>query len=180
MKYSVTGANKETGEDVQIVLTATSRHEAEQAAVRQGIMVAEIKLLMEEKDTSALSMDDDGPGEDGGEGDTGYWKEAKSKEGGGKESHGTITMSANSPSGTASTGAAGQMQGQAKAGGMEYHIIMNQAMYLLETAVNKFLADGWEPAGGLTVGISNNAMQYFQAVKRKRKEGGEGQEEPKH
>ena len=162
MKYSITGANKETGDDVQIEITATSRYEAEQAATKQGIMVSEIKLLQEEKDTSALSMDDDGPGVDAEEGDAsgGYWKEAalKAKEGGGQA---TIAMSG----GQAATSDAKQP--------MEYHVIMNQALYLLEKAVNKYLADGWEPAGGLTVGISNNAMQYFQAVQRRNKVEGE-------
>jgi hypothetical protein len=52
---------------------------------------------------------------------------------------------------------------------MEYHLISNQALYLLETAVNKHIKDGWEPQGGLCVGISNNALQYFQAMVRRRK-----------
>jgi len=156
MKYSITGANKETGDDVQVIITATSRYEAEQAATKQGILITEIKLLQEEKDTSALSMDDDGPSEEGEAGDTGgYWKEAAAKgEGGGGA---TIAMSL----GQGATSDAKQP--------MEYHIVMNQAMYLLEKAVNKYLADGWEPAGGLTVGISNNATQFYQAIKRRNK-----------
>jgi len=156
MKYAITGANKETGEDLQVILTATSRYEAEQAATKQGILITEIKLLQEEKDTSALSMDDDGPGVEGETGDTGgYWKEAAAKgEGSGQA---TIAMSG----GQAATSDTKQA--------MEYHIVMNQAMYLLEKAVNKYLADGWEPAGGLTVGISNNATQFYQAIKRRNK-----------
>jgi len=163
MRFSITGANKETGEDVQVELTATSRYEAEQAAKRQGIMVSEIKLLQEEKDTSALSMDDDGPGVDGEEGDTGggYWKEAAAKGGGSGQA--TIAMSG------------GQGASSDAKQPMEYHIVMNQAMYLLEKAVNKYLADGWEPAGGLTVGISNNATQFYQAIKRRNKVEEEGE-----
>ena len=177
MKFSVLGANKETGDDVSVVLVATSRHEAEQAAIHQGILVSAIKILPEEKDTGAISLIEDEPaaGEVGdvkGEGDKGFWAVGKKK-----EAHGTITLGANSPSDTTHTGAPGTHHHESAATGMEYHIIMNQALYLLETAVNKYLADGWEPTGGLTVGISNNAMQYFQALVRKRKPG---QEETKH
>src|SRR4051812_36248583 len=101
MKFAIIGAHKETGNDVNVVLVATSKHEAELAATHQGILVSSIKLLMEEKDTSALSMDDDGPAVvEQGEGDSeAFWKQAAGgsakKEANG---HGTIVLGANSPS----------------------------------------------------------------------------------
>ena len=52
---------------------------------------------------------------------------------------------------------------------MEYHLMMNQSLYLLETAVNRHIREGWEPQGGLTIGVSNNAMNYFQAMIRRKK-----------
>jgi hypothetical protein len=52
---------------------------------------------------------------------------------------------------------------------MEYHVMINQSLYLLETAVNRHIKEGWEPTGGLTVGMSNNAMQFFQALIRRKK-----------
>jgi hypothetical protein len=170
MKFSVSGANKVTGEDVTVVLVATSRNNAEVAATHQGIMVSSVKLLMEEKDTAAISMDDE-PTDTIGEAEKGgFWAAAGAKK---AEGHGTITLGANSPSDSTHTGAPGTHHTEQVATAMEYHIIMNQALYLLETAVNKYLADGWEPTGGLTVGTSNNAMQYFQALVRKRKPGQE-------
>ena len=52
---------------------------------------------------------------------------------------------------------------------LEYHIMMNQSLYLLESAVNRHLKEGWEPQGGVAIGVSNNAMQYFQALIRRPK-----------
>jgi hypothetical protein len=171
MKFSVVGADKETGDDVDVILTASSREVAELEACKKGILVSAIKELPEEKDAIELVSDDAVP-------DDGGWQIGKgptaTKE---KHAHGFITLSANSPSESGYTGEAGQRQKASDAGGMEYHVIMNQALYLLETAVNKYLREGWEPAGGLTVGVSNNALQYFQAVVRKRQPG---QEATKH
>ena len=31
------------------------------------------------------------------------------------------------------------------------------------------VSDGWEPAGGLGIGMSNNAQQFYQALTRKKK-----------
>jgi hypothetical protein len=174
MRFSVVGADKETGDDVDVVLIAASREVAEADACKKGILVSAIRELPEEKGTIEL-VTDDGP-----ESDDGTWqvgrgpKAAVPKK---EHAHGVITLSANSPSEMAYTGEAGQRKTGDERGGMEYHVIMNQALYLLETAVNKYLKDGWKPAGGLTVGISNNALQYFQAVVRERQAG---QAETKH
>ena len=74
---------------------------AEMAATHQGILVSGIKLLMDEKDTSALSMDDDGPMvKEEGEGDSaGFWKQAGGGAQKANDGHGTIVLGANSPIG---------------------------------------------------------------------------------
>ena len=59
--------------------------------------------------------------------------------------------------------------GQAFETPMEYHVILNQSLFLLESAVNRHLREGWEPSGGLSVGMSNNALQFFQAMTRRKK-----------
>jgi hypothetical protein len=174
MRFSVVGADKETGDDVDVVLIAASREVAEADACRKGILVSAIRELPEDKGTIELV-------EDEGETSDGTWQVGKgpatataAKKG---HAHGFITLNANSPSESGYVGEAGQRKVAGDTGALEYHVIMNQALYLLETAVNKYLKDGWKPAGGLTVGISNNALQYFQAVVRERQPG---QEETKH
>jgi hypothetical protein len=160
MKYQVVGANAESGDDVNVTLEALSRHEVEQMAHDRGILVSSITLLPPPaKDESAIGLvDDEPPSAVGGNGHAAN-----------ERAHGVITVNANSPSDTAHS-ADGHIADQKRPEtAMEYHVIMNQSLYLLETAVNKHLRDGWEPAGGLAVGVSNNAMQYFQAVCRKKK-----------
>ena len=58
MRFSVVGADKETGDDVDVVLIAASREVAELEACKKGILVAAIKELPEEKDVIELVMDD--------------------------------------------------------------------------------------------------------------------------
>jgi hypothetical protein len=176
MRFSVIGADKDTGDDVDVVLNASSREVAEADALKKGILVSTIKELPEEKDTIEL-VSDEGPEKDDGGWQVGKGPSTATAPAKEKHANGFITLSANSPSESAYTGEAGQRKAEEDKGGMEYHVIMNQALYLLETAVNKYLKDGWKPAGGLTVGISNNALQYFQAVVRERQPG---QAEAKH
>ena len=114
-----------------------------------------------EKDFSSISLVDDEPPANGD-------PSAAHKE----RAHGLITVNANNPSDTAHTGTGTIEQGKAAETTMEYHVILNQSLFLLESAVNKHLRDGWEPAGGLAVGVSNNALQFFQSLIRKRKPGG--------
>jgi hypothetical protein len=115
--------------------------------------------LHREKDFSSISLvDDDAPAE-------GSDPAAPPHE----RAHGLITVNANAPSEAAHTGAGTIDQGKHAEAPMEYHIILNQSLFLLESAVNRHLHDGWEPQGGLSVGISNNAMQFFQAMIRKKK-----------
>ena len=105
-------------------------------------------------DLSAITMIDDEPS-----GDPNAPK--------GERAHGMITVNANSPSETAHTGAGQIDHGKVIESAMEYHVILNQSLFLLESAVNRHLRDGWEPAGGLSVGVANNALQFFQAMIRR-------------
>ena len=113
-----------------------------------------------EKDFSSIDLVDDDPPAGG--------DPSKPHE----RAHGLITVNANAPSEGAHTGSGSIDQGKHAETAMEYHVILNQSLFLLESAVNKHLRDGWEPAGGVAVGVSNNAMQFFQGVIRKKKPAG--------
>lgn len=110
------------------------------------------------EDLSAISLVDDDPPANGD-------PSAPHKE----HAHGLITVSANSPSETAHTGSGSIEQNKHADAAMEYHIILNQSLFLLESAVNKHILQGWEPMGGLSVGMSNNALQFFQSMIRRKK-----------
>jgi hypothetical protein len=112
-----------------------------------------------ERDLSSISLIDDDPPADPANASAPHAERA----------HGLITVNANSPGETAHTGAGSIDQGKHAEVAMEYHVILNQSLFLLESTVNKHLRDGWEPSGGLTVGVSNNALQFFQAMVRKKK-----------
>jgi hypothetical protein len=114
-----------------------------------------------EKDFSSIALIDDEPPAEGTDPNTPKHERA----------HGIITVNANNPGETARSGAGSIDQGKHSETPMEYHVILNQSLFLLESAVNKHLREGWEPSGGLAVGVINNAPQYFQALKRKRKPG---------
>ncbi len=154
MRFAVIGADKDSGDDIEVTLSANTREEAEFQAVGRGILVSTItpvedplNRLPEAAAAEALPEFSKPP-----------------------STHGRITLNAQSPADSVHT-----YEGQKSAEGkdltvsMEYHLISNQALYLLETAVNKHIKDGWEPQGGLCVGVSNNALMYFQAMVRKRK-----------
>ena len=203
MRFHVVGADKESGNDIEIDVTAADRAEAESVATKRGLLVSAIETIKEAEPEKIDLVDLDlapsprtkgpppaprasePPATDGsvdpsmrqmsaarssagtmagasvagaaaGASTAGHGAPAESPPGAPAseaEAHGSIS------------GAVGASTSQPGAH-MEYHIIMNQSLYLLEVAVNKHLKDGWEPAGGLTVGISNNAMQYFQAMIR--------------
>jgi hypothetical protein len=114
-----------------------------------------------EKDFSTISLVDDEPPAGGSDPSAPRAERA----------HGLITVNANNPGETAHTGVGTIDQGKHADTPMEYHIILNQSLFLLESAVNKHLRDGWEPAGGVAVGVSNNALQFFQSMIRKKKAG---------
>ena len=180
MRFGVVGADKETGNDVEVVLTAATQAEAEELAHNRGILVAGIKAVAEpEGDSIALVDDDpdDKPGTVAGvaladgsvSGATQSAPPKPATAASGKTAHGLITVNACAPSDTAHTGAGAIPGLDHHATAMEYHILMNQSLYLLETAVNKQLRDGWEPAGGIGIGMSNNAQVFYQAVTRRKK-----------
>ncbi len=178
MRFGVVGADKETGNDVEVVLTASTQAEAEELAHNRGILVAGIKPVAEpEGDSIALVDDDpnDQPGTvagvalaDGSVSGATQAATPKPAAASNKSTHGLITVNACAPSDTAHTGAGAIPGHEHAATAMEYHILMNQSLYLLETAVNKQLRDGWEPAGGIGIGMSNNAQVFYQAVTRRK------------
>src|SRR6185437_3110054 len=65
MRFSVVGADKETGDDVDVVLVASTREVAEVEAGKKGILVSAIKPLEEEKDVIDLVTDVEPAGQDG-------------------------------------------------------------------------------------------------------------------
>jgi hypothetical protein len=179
MRFHVVGADKDTGSDVEIDIVASDRAEAETLATKRGLMVASVEPIRD-PDPEIIELLGDDPKQ----------KTAHAERPAGKSAAGAPAESAVDPS-VALAMKAGSMAGKSAAGAsgagtaghssisgaiggstsqpgahMEYHVIMNQSLYLLEVAVNKHLKDGWEPQGGITVGISNNALQYFQAMIR--------------
>jgi len=173
MRFQIVGAHAESGDDVNVMLEASTRTDVEKLAHDRGILVSTITPLngaedhghggqngapqhaplVPKQEAEAIALVDDDPPANGAD----HPGDAKV--------HGYITVNANSPSETGQT-SAGHLNHEHKEASAEYHIIMNQSLYLLETAVNKHLRDGWEPQGGLSVGVSNNAMQYFQSMIR--------------
>ena len=116
-----------------------------------------------EKDFSSISLVDDEPAAAGG-GDPNAPHHERAR--------GIITVNANNPAEAGHSGTGTIDGGKHAETPMEYHVILNQSLFLLEAAVNKHLRDGWEPAGGVAVGVSNNALQFFQSLIRKKKSGG--------
>jgi hypothetical protein len=217
MRYHVVGADKESGNDIEIDVTASDRTEAESLATKRGVLVSDVAPIQEAPPDEIALVDLDvapaapkakgpppppragasaAPAAPVSEGNIDPSMKNMPNRGHGTSSGaaGASTAGAN----VAGASAAGEAANSAGVGGlpqeplgvsesgdahgsisgavgastsqpgahMEYHIIMNQSLYLLEVAVNKHLRDGWEPAGGLSVGISNNAMQFFQAMIR--------------
>lgn len=187
MRFQVVGANSESGDDVDLTLEAADQSEVERIAHEKGILVAAIKPAPADEDAIALIDDDDDPpliapsasqvgvphaapaGHAASPAPANGDHAAPHAAAHPPEKHGMITLNANSPSESGHTSDGQVHEAHKTDTPMEYHILMNQALYLLETAVNKYLKDGWEPQGGLTVGTSNNAMQYFQALSRRKK-----------
>ena len=89
MRFNVTGADKETGDDVDVVMHANSREGAEAEAIKRGILVSAIKEIPQEKDVIELIEETPSAGAGsvtplGGDGAAAH-------------AHGKITLSANSP-----------------------------------------------------------------------------------
>ena len=159
LRFKVKGADKESGADVNVTLVAKDRKAAEDQAHDRGILVETLSVEPEADKEAIALIDDDTPAADG----------AAPAAANGHSSHGTISLSANSPS-EGSRNSDGSIQAKPPVeAAMEYHIAMNQALYLLEVAVNKYIKDGWEPQGSVTIGYFNNSPQYFQSMIRRKK-----------
>ena len=147
MKYTVTGADKTSGQDTHLTLAAATPQEAERIAVQRGILVASIKPAKEEMEDGPIALWDEDP------------------------THPVQTTPAlptnllgNGPAANQAAPSAVIAQAPQNA---NYHVIQNPALYLLESAVNKHIKEGWEPLGGIQVSNWNNQLQYFQAMTKK-------------
>ena len=175
MRFGVVGADKDSGNDVEVIVTAKSREEAEQEACRRGILVSGIKPIAEDTADAIALVDDDEDTSPGGTAinlGSAVGHASTGARPGSRTSHGTITVNASNPSDTAHTGDGSKPIASLvdpTACKLEYHILMNQSLYLLEAAVNKQLRDGWEPQGGLGIGMSNNAQVFYQSMVRRKR-----------
>ena len=153
MRYTITGADKESGDDVNVVVNAITRIEAEHIAHTRGILVTAITPLDKEPDDGPLTLDGD-PFEDL-----------------------PAAKAAADPAHPAAPGAAGeaphsefaalstQSFGATHQGDhIEYKIMNNPSVMLLTIAVNNMFKDGWELQGGVASCIINNAPNFFQAM----------------
>lgn len=155
MKFTVTGANKETGEDVNMTVHAIDSKAAEQIAHEQNVMIAAITAVPDQVDLSPLAMDPEldpftSPAPAAAAGTHGNGDPAAHAEAAPEAHHDPEQHVPHHPDAH-----------------MEYKLLQNQALFLLEKTVSRFLADGWEPVGGLTVAVINNAPNYFQALIRR-------------
>lgn len=183
MKFHVVGADKQTGSDVELDIDADSQREAENVATRQGLLVS---LVEARKDAAPAAPVDDllelappnthtaaPPPQPKGIATAAPMMSTPAP------AAGNAPAEEPAPAGPAPAPAADThveahpepaAAGPAPGGAVvDYHVLLNQSLYLLEAAVRKHISMGWEPQGGLTVGVSNNAMQYFQAVVRRNK-----------
>jgi len=201
MRFKIVGADAESGDDVDVILEASSQPEVEKLAHDKGILVSVIAPVGPVGGSTGYApnhgpgpapnsahapsyghLSDPAPGHADGHGTDhapapahGRSKELETislvdeEPGAAGAAHGVITVSASSPSGAGHSGEGHIVEDKRGEAAMEYHIMLNQSLYLLEAAVNKQIRDGWEPQGGVNVAVSNNALQYFQALVKKKK-----------
>lgn len=169
MKFHVLAANKDTGEDVELDLLAADSKQAEQIAHDRGLMVSAIKIVDDpvnldpielEPETASSTATAVAPPPTAGDthaprasGDTHAPGDTHVP-----NSHDTHTPQAHADGHHDAT--------PHPSTHMEYKLMQNQALFLLEKSVNKMILEGWEPIGGLTIAIQNNAPNYFQALVR--------------
>ncbi len=146
MRFTITGADRQSGRDAKVTLAAATAEEAERIASKQGILVAAVRPDPGEDDALPL-WDEEHAGDE------------QPQPGLPAELLGTL------PAQERPAPAASPASGQ-------YHVIMNPALYLLESAVTKHMKEGWEPLGGIQVSNWNNQLQFYQALVRK-PQGGE-------
>lgn len=141
MKFKVVGADKSTGDDVEVALVAADRSQAEQLAHDRGILVSTLSVIEEphtEEAAIALEPEDTDQNHHASFGPSGA----------------TQPMNANLQSAEPETPHP------------EYKIIVNQSTYLLERSITKYMKDGWEPTGGILTTFINNRTEVFQAIVR--------------
>lgn len=154
MKFRVQGASKENGDEVDFEILAVDSKSAEKIAHDRGVMVSAITAEPDEVNLDPIEMDEDL-----------------------LSAPATPSASVAAPASAAPAGAPAAhdiAHAEAHAGDpehpsthMEYKLMQNQALYLLEKSVNKMILAGWEPQGGLTISIQNNAPNYFQVLIRR-------------
>ena len=90
MRFKITGANAESGDDVDVVLEAATRTDVERIAHDKGILVSAIAPAPMHADAEAISLVEDEPPANGAAA--------------APHAAGVITVSANSPSETGHSG----------------------------------------------------------------------------
>jgi hypothetical protein len=173
MRFLVTGANRDTGADVEFEILALTTLEAEQLAASKGIMISAIKEIKpKDVDETPIELEPDlsepAPAKAASAGST---------SGGSVVGRG-VSLQTGQPEPIHHAGdshhpesshasVAGVPHDIPHAELLQYKVVINQSLMLLESSVNKYLKDGWEPSGGMTVGMQNLAMVYFQALIRR-------------
>ena len=197
MRFNIIGASAETGDDIDVMIDAADQATVERIAHDRGILVANIRTASENEDRGVALVVDDPPAPapsptnghhapanapahapHHGHSHAPDPSHAPTLAPVESSGHGKIITNAGSPSDSVHIGEGHIAEGVKAESAMEYHILLNQSLYLLETAVNKYLKDGWEPQGGICVGTSNNALSYFQAISRRKRPPGAQAVEP--
>ena len=178
MRFNIVGASAETGDDIDIMIDAADRATVEKIAHDKGILVSNIRTASVDEDRSVALVMDDPPPVTNGHSHAPNPVHAPAMAPVESHAPGRIITNAGSPSDSVHIGEGHIAEGVKSEAAMEYHILLNQSLYLLETAVNKYLKDGWEPQGGICVGTSNNALSYFQAISRRKRPPGAQAVEP--
>ena len=163
MRYTITGADKESGDDVNVVVNAITRIEAEHIAHTRGILVAAITPLDKEPDEGPLTLDDDpfepvaaAPAANGtaAVADAAHPDPAHPAHPPGEAPHAQFQALSQAAFGAAAN------HGEF----MEYKIMANPSVMLLTIAVTNMIKDGWELQGGVATCIINNAPNFLQAM----------------
>ena len=175
MKFVISGANKETGEDVQLTVMAADTRQAEAIAREKGIMVSAIKQQVMEHDFSPIAMDDDDATPSSAPKDANVdpaYKAAMAA----KAAAAAAAAAAAPPPLPAQAPAphANHPEGHTEAhaddhrihhtGHAQYKVLINPNLMLLMISVNNALKQGWELQGGVGTCVINNANNYLQAI----------------
>lgn len=184
MKFIVSGADKKTGRDANLVISAASAEEAERLATQRGMLVVSVKpqaaQMATDVGTGALPIWGDDPADAAAPGRasgnappasaTARAAPATSASPAAKPTASGISLQdapqSASPPG-AEAGAAPGGRDSAIPASARYHVIQNPALYLLEMAVNKQILEGWEPLGGIQVSYAMNQLVFYQTLVRK-------------